>query len=113
MSNIILSTVFALLSCYASYAKADPLPATTTPTSTTTGGFPVITDTENTGALNGGLNGGSSTHDSSNAGASGQDSGFQLSTGAIIGIAIAIAVIIIAFSEYLVSHERQVKAFFF
>lgn len=93
MSNMLLSTIFAVLSCYISTTEAAAAAAATT---TASSSFPVITDTENTGALDGGA---SSQQNQPVPGAEGADSGLNLSNGAIAGIAIAIAIIIIAFGK--------------
>lgn len=97
--NTVLFTALTLLSItQRTLAAAVASPATATPSTTSTGSFPTITDTENTGAIDGGT---SSTHDTTQAGADGSTSGeFQLSTGAIVGICVPISIVIIIIGKF-------------
>ena len=67
------------------------------PTTTGSSSFPTITDTEGTGSLAGGVG---SSGGGASAGASGGSGGaFQLGTGAIVGIAVACALVVLAIGK--------------
>lgn len=74
--------------------------ATTTPSSAPTGttnSFPTITDTESTGQFIGGV--GSQTGGTEGGASGGNGGAFQLSTGAVVGIAVACGLVVIAISK--------------
>jgi hypothetical protein len=84
----------------AAAAAAAAAPSSTTTQSSTSAGvgsFPTVTDTEGTGSIVGGVGASSG---GAQAGASGGNGGaFQLSTGAVVGIAVACAVVVIGISK--------------
>jgi len=94
----------------ASYtAMAAPTSTTNTPTKSNLSSFPTITDTEGTGDIPGGVG---SVQSGTPAGASGGSGGaFSLSTGAIVGIAVPvgllIAIIIPLWVVWFIAKRRQ------
>jgi len=76
---------------------------------TTTGSFPVITDTEGTGSIVGGV--GSNTGGAVGGASGGNGGAFQLSTGAVVGISVACALVVLGivtlWALWFVAKRRQ------
>jgi len=113
MSLHILTLALFLLPWQSLAVAAPQVSSTSTttqsPSSTGVGSFPTVTDTEGTGSIVGGV--GASSGGSS-AGASGGNGGaFQLSTGAVVGIAVACAVVVCAivalWALWFIAKRRQ------
>jgi hypothetical protein len=93
MNRIILAAVGV-----ASLVLAAPTPTSSaSQTQTINSSFPTITDTENTGSIPGSVG---SIASGATAGASSSNGGaYSLSTGAVVGIAVAIILVIAIISE--------------
>ncbi|KAF2670035.1 hypothetical protein BT63DRAFT_423998 [Microthyrium microscopicum] len=91
-NSLLLASALAVFSFSHTALAATPSLQNRAATTTAASSFPTITDTENTGALD------TSSSNGVVAGAEGGSSGvFEVSTGAIVGIAIGVAVVVIAF----------------